>query len=515
MRTRQLLVAAALFIGTSGAAALPAHAGALPARPGAVFGSMDGFIDYFIAVGTDPEKSGSRSSTNPTTFNSSLNPARLVTSAGSAKAKVSQKTEVRLGAGNSTDGFLFDGVRASSEGFGTTHHNSGAPVPVSAVDSDLDIDFSVELGATFELFATVSAQNSDSDDCSSSEVALDGATTIFRRYDQAGGDCGTTSPNIGAPSGRLAAGDYTLSASLETSMASEDDGNTTSSTSKWSVTLRVFPACSVEGDSGNNVLTGTAGNDVICGLGGADTLNGLGGRDVLIGGPGRDTENGGPGADRIFGDAGNDTAHGGGSADLIEGGDGEDDIFGDAGSDKGGGVLPPAGLFGGNGGDTVSGGTGEDAADGGTGRDTMRGGDDDDVMTGGADANKLFGDKGDDSLFGGPTDDRLEGGSGDDLLKPGGGADTGLGKGGDDEIIGDAGDDTLSGDAGKDKVLGGDGRDHLFGGTQHDVLRGGDNNDTLRAKDQTNDIVDGGHGHDKASYDRHGVDDVISIEEQI
>src|SRR4051794_16561792 len=103
MRGRQLLVATALFIGTAGASALPAHAGAVTPRAGGVFGSMDGFIDYFIAVGTDPTEDDSRSSTNPTTFNSTLNPARLSTSAGSAKAKVSQQSNVALGAGNSTD----------------------------------------------------------------------------------------------------------------------------------------------------------------------------------------------------------------------------------------------------------------------------------------------------------------------------------------------------------------------------------------------------------------------------
>ena len=45
----------------------------------------------------------------------------------------------------------------------------------------------------------------------------------------------------------------------------------------------------INGDSGNNVLTGGAGDDTINGLGGNDTLNGGAGVDQLFGGDGNDT----------------------------------------------------------------------------------------------------------------------------------------------------------------------------------------------------------------------------------
>ena len=64
----------------------------------------------------------------------------------------------------------------------------------------------------------------------------------------------------------------------------------------------------INGDNGNNNLTGTNGDDVI---------NGLGGNDELIGLDGRDTLNGGNGDDLLIGGAGNDRLDGGDGMDSV------------------------------------------------------------------------------------------------------------------------------------------------------------------------------------------------------
>jgi hypothetical protein len=53
----------------------------------------------------------------------------------------------------------------------------------------------------------------------------------------------------------------------------------------------------LQGDAGNNVLSGLQGNDTLKGGGGADTLYGDSGNDTLKGGGGADTLNGGSGID--------------------------------------------------------------------------------------------------------------------------------------------------------------------------------------------------------------------------
>src|SRR5690606_28059960 len=45
----------------------------------------------------------------------------------------------------------------------------------------------------------------------------------------------------------------------------------------------------VQGDDGNNNLSGSANADELYGMGGNDTLDGLGGNDILYGGDGNDT----------------------------------------------------------------------------------------------------------------------------------------------------------------------------------------------------------------------------------
>ncbi len=74
----------------------------------------------------------------------------------------------------------------------------------------------------------------------------------------------------------------------------------------------------INGNEGNNRLTGTSRNDVI---------NGNGGNDKLSGGAGADTLNGGAGKDELNGGSGNDVLDGGSGSDELEGGSGNDTLI--------------------------------------------------------------------------------------------------------------------------------------------------------------------------------------------
>ncbi len=74
----------------------------------------------------------------------------------------------------------------------------------------------------------------------------------------------------------------------------------------------------INGNEGNNRLTGTSRNDVI---------NGNGGNDKLSGGAGDDTLNGGAGKDELNGGSGNDVLDGGSGSDELEGGSGNDTLI--------------------------------------------------------------------------------------------------------------------------------------------------------------------------------------------
>ena len=74
----------------------------------------------------------------------------------------------------------------------------------------------------------------------------------------------------------------------------------------------------INGNEGNNRLTGTSRNDVI---------NGNGGNDKLSGGSGDDTLNGGAGKDELNGGSGNDVLDGGSGSDELEGGSGNDRLI--------------------------------------------------------------------------------------------------------------------------------------------------------------------------------------------
>lgn len=175
------------------------------------------------------------------------------------------------------------------------------------------------------------------------------------------------------------------------------------------------PVCTIVGDVGNNVLTGTELADVICGGDGNDTIVGLGGDDEIYGGGG---------IDRIAGGAGDDTIDGGDDSDTLHDPAARTGMVVDLGAGT---------ATGGSGGsDTFTSierveGTGyDDEITGTTGADALldgRHGDDD-----------IDGLGGNDTLLGGFGTDDLDGGDGNDLVMPGVGDDTATGGDGGDKV---------------------------------------------------------------------------------
>ncbi len=98
----------------------------------------------------------------------------------------------------------------------------------------------------------------------------------------------------------------------------------------------------IQGDGGDNTLTGTDRSELIVGFAGADFLSGGGGDDCIYGGSEDDRAHGGSGADRVsgmggadklYGDGGPDTLYGRLGPDRLVGGDGRDTFYAGGGED--------------------------------------------------------------------------------------------------------------------------------------------------------------------------------------
>ena len=208
-------------------------------------------------------------------------------------------------------------------------------------------------------------------------------------------------------------------------------------------------AAIINGDGGDDVLTGADSDDTLNGGDGNDRLTGAKGADLMNGGAGNDTLvwNNGDGSDRMNGDAGNDGIEVNGAPTL-------GDVF--TLEPEPGGVQfrrTNLGQFtldtaterfqvnGLGGDDSVSAGTGVGAltllsVDGGAGADTVAGSDGPDLLAGG---------EGNDVLSGGGGDDRITGDRGNDTMSGGAGDDTLVWNNGD-------GTDVIDGDDGRDDV---------------------------------------------------------------
>ncbi|MDO8417268.1 MAG: calcium-binding protein [Agitococcus sp.] len=163
-----------------------------------------------------------------------------------------------------------------------------------------------------------------------------------------------------------------------------------------------------DGNSLNNIITGSQMMDTIWGKDGHDTLYGGASDDVLFAGTGNDQLYGGADNDRLYGNEGDD---------LLDGGDGIDQLHGNEGND------------------TLSGGLGNDTLYGEEGNNQLQGGAGDDL---------LFGDVGDDNLDGGDGQDQLDGSLGMNTLTGGAGNDTLTANGSVDVFIGGLDNDVLS-----------------------------------------------------------------------
>ena len=98
-------------------------------------------------------------------------------------------------------------------------------------------------------------------------------------------------------------------------------------------TSNVTQTMTIDGGSGNDLLTGGGGRNVIFGGLGNDFLYGDGGDDVLFGGAGNDLLSGGSGDDVLVGGDGDDFLLGGTGRDLIIGSQDNDFLLGGNGED--------------------------------------------------------------------------------------------------------------------------------------------------------------------------------------
>lgn len=100
--------------------------------------------------------------------------------------------------------------------------------------------------------------------------------------------------------------------------------------SKWG---KVMKTNVIDGDAGDNDLTGTNKVDIIDGMGGNDTISGGNQHDVINGGSGNDDIAGNNGKDVANGGFGNDDIEGQNGKDKLDGGEGSNNVSGGNGKD--------------------------------------------------------------------------------------------------------------------------------------------------------------------------------------
>ena len=170
------------------------------------------------------------------------------------------------------------------------------------------------------------------------------------------------------------------------------------------------------GLAGNDILEGDSGDDLLSGLDGIDQIKGEVGDDTLAGGNGSDSVFGGADDDMISGGLGSDLIEGGADADMINGNEGNDTLYGDNAFTTGLGPDGSDTIFGGDGNDLIFGEGGADELFGGAGFDTIEGNSGNDLVAGGAGNDELFGGTGDDIIVGDAGNDILTGGAGEDIF---------------------------------------------------------------------------------------------------
>ncbi|WP_028030908.1 beta strand repeat-containing protein [Gemmobacter nectariphilus] len=258
----------------------------------------------------------------------------------------------------------------------------------------------------------------------------------------------------------------------------------------------------LNGNGGNDTLSGSMGADVLTGGWGADSLQGMGGDDTITGGTGRDSMDGGEGNDTLLITAASELV----AAEVYNGGAGTDvldgtgvagpvdlslvDIFSiEAIQGFSGGVRMTADQA--NGFTTaiqtgaltlVSGGT-ADLRTASLGMSQITLSDSGNVLLLGEFAGTVIGGTGSDWVraqsAAGSSALLLQGNAGNDTLEGGNGNDRLIGGLGADALDGGAGNDVLRGGAGNDLLQGGAGADTMAGGAGDDTLQGGNGSDTF------------------------------------
>jgi Ca2+-binding RTX toxin-like protein len=230
----------------------------------------------------------------------------------------------------------------------------------------------------------------------------------------------------------------------------------------------------VNGGDGNDSITVIAKSTEIGGV----KLNGDGGDDVLTGADSGDALHGGDGNDRLVGGKGGDDMDGGAGNDTLvwNNGDGSDFADGGAGNDttevNGSPTLGDDFVVEPNGGlvkfrrTNLVGFTIEASTE----RFQVNGLGGDDFLS--AQAGTALPALTQLSVDGGPGNDTLDGSDGADLILGGEGNDVLDGRGGDDRIVGDRGNDTMNGEAGDDTLV-------WNNGDASDVVNGGDGRDDV------------------------------------
>lgn len=177
----------------------------------------------------------------------------------------------------------------------------------------------------------------------------------------------------------------------------------------------------------NDTINGGSGNDMLSLGGGNDSLSGEEGDDDLHGGDGNDTLVGGAGDDILYGDDGDDLFQDQSGNNFALGGKGDDTFYVVSGNSLVDGGEGNDTFNGGNGQSTLMGGDGDDRFYGSSGQHTLIGGNGNDFFfsfSGGTGSFSIDGGDGYDSLSGGDGDDRLSGGAGTDSISGGSGRDT-------------------------------------------------------------------------------------------
>jgi Ca2+-binding RTX toxin-like protein len=215
----------------------------------------------------------------------------------------------------------------------------------------------------------------------------------------------------------------------------------------------------------------------------------------LLGRAGNDTLTGGSGDDNLFGEGDDDTLNGGDGNDSLTGADGTNTLNGDGGSDTIGYASAPGAV-------DIDLGSGI-ANDNGYGLtdtiadvENVRGSAFDDLLVGSsANDEQLYGNGGNDTLIGLGGEDRLDGGAGIDTIdysaSPAA-VNVNLGNGLAPEVGGDAQNDSVFA---VENVIGSAFNDILVGNGNPNTLDGGDGNDALTGGSGDDTLI-GGIGTD-------------------